>query len=148
MFIVVHHTITDQETAFARGENLLAGNGAPPGVRVREFYPSRDKIDVFCLWEGTSLEEVHDYVDATLGDSSRQLYFEVDAGIARGLPVLAAGAGRHRRLKERPVRALLQVALKRHSRTLAQRHHLRPLGSATLLPVTGGSAQYGIGPVT
>ena len=46
MFIVVHHTITDPETAFARGENLLAGNGAPPGVRVREFYPSRDKADV------------------------------------------------------------------------------------------------------
>jgi hypothetical protein len=91
MFIVVHHRIADPETAFARGENLLTPNGAPPGVRVREFYPSRDKKDVFCLWEGTSLEEVRDYVDATMGDSSRQAYFEVDAGIARGLPELAAG---------------------------------------------------------
>ena len=86
MFIVTHHTITDPETAFARGENLLAGNGAPPGMRVREFYPSRDKADVFCLWEGSSLEEVRDYVDTTMGDSSRQAYFEVDAEIARGLP--------------------------------------------------------------
>jgi hypothetical protein len=90
MFIVVHHTITDQETAFARGEDLLAGNGAPHGVRVREFYPSRDKADVFCLWEGNSVEELRDYVDATLGDSSRNAYFEVDAGVARGLPELAA----------------------------------------------------------
>ncbi len=89
MFIVVHHTITDQETAFARGGNLLAGNGAPAGVRVREFYPSRDKADVFCLWESNSFEEVRDYVDATMGDSSRQEYFEVDAEIARGLPELA-----------------------------------------------------------
>jgi hypothetical protein len=91
MFIAVHHTITDPETAFARGQNLLAGNGAPPSVRVREFYPSRDKADVFCLWEGESLEEVRDYVDSTLGDSSRNVYFEVDADIARGLPQLAAG---------------------------------------------------------
>ena len=90
MFIVVHHTITDPETAFPRGEHLLAGNGAPRGVQVREFYPSRDKADVFCLWEGNALEEVRDYVDATMGDSSRQAYFEVDAEIARGLPELAA----------------------------------------------------------
>ena len=90
MFIVVNHTITDSKTAFARGENLLAGNGAPPGVRVREFYPSRDKAYVFCLWEGNSLEEVRDYVNATLRDSSRNEYFEVDAEIARGLPELAA----------------------------------------------------------
>jgi hypothetical protein len=89
MFIAVHHTITDPETAFARGQNLLAGNGAPSGVRAREFYPSRDKADVFCLWEGNSLEDVRDYVDATMGDSSGQAYFEVDAEIARGLPELA-----------------------------------------------------------
>jgi hypothetical protein len=90
MFIVVHHTITDPESAFARGQNLLAGNGAPPGVRVREFYPSRDKADVFCLWEARSLADVRGYVDTTLGDSSRNAYFEVDAEIARGLPELAA----------------------------------------------------------
>ena len=92
MFIVVHHTVTDAETAFARGQNLLTGNGAPKGVRVREFYPSRDKADVVCLWEGDSLEDVRDYVDATLGDSSKNAYFEVDAANARGLPELAASA--------------------------------------------------------
>jgi hypothetical protein len=90
MFFVVHHTITDPDTAFARGQNLLAGNDAPSGVRVRQFYPSRDKADVFCLWEGNSLEEVRGYVDATMGDSSEQAYFEVDAEVARGLPELAA----------------------------------------------------------
>jgi len=89
MFIVVHHTIIDPETAFARGQKLLDGNGAPSGVQVREFYPSRDKTDVFCLWEGSSLDEVRDYVDATLGDASRNAYIEVDAEIARGLPELA-----------------------------------------------------------
>lgn len=37
VFIVVHHAITDPETAFARGQNLLTGNGAPAGVQVRAF---------------------------------------------------------------------------------------------------------------
>jgi hypothetical protein len=91
MFIVTHHTIIDPETAFARGQNLLDGTGAPTGVRVREFYPSRERADVVCLWEGNSLEQVRDYVDETMGDSSRQAYFEVDAEIARGLPDPAAG---------------------------------------------------------
>jgi hypothetical protein len=89
MFIVVHHTITDPDTAFARGQNLLDGNGAPSGVRARQFYPSRDKADVVCLLEANSLEDVRDYVDTTMGDSSEQAYFEVDAEIARGLPDLA-----------------------------------------------------------
>lgn len=90
MFVVVHHTITDPETAFSRGQNLLTGAGAPPGVRVKEFYPSRDKADVFCLWVGNSLDEVRGYVDSTLGDSSRNAYFEIDPEIARGLPEPAA----------------------------------------------------------
>lgn len=89
MFVVVHHAIADQELAFARGQNLLDGTGAPAGVRVREFYPSCDKADVFCLWEGNSLDEVRDYVDETLGDASRNAYFEIDTEIARGLPELA-----------------------------------------------------------
>jgi hypothetical protein len=86
MFVVVNHTITDAPTAFARGENLLAGRGAPAGVRVRKFYPSTDQSLVFCLWEGGSLEEVRQYVDATLGDASENVYFEVDAEQALGLP--------------------------------------------------------------
>ena len=89
MFIAVHHTITDPDAAFARGQKLLAGSGAPPGVQVREFYPSRDKADVFCLWEGGSIEDVRGYVDATLGASSRNAYFEIDAETAQGLPQLA-----------------------------------------------------------
>lgn len=86
MFIVVEHTIRDATVAFARGQNLLEGRGAPAGVQVRKFYPSTDQSAVICLWEGNSVEEVRDYVDVTLGDSSDNLYFEVDAEQALGLP--------------------------------------------------------------
>jgi hypothetical protein len=86
MFIVVHHTIKNIPTAFTRGQNLLDGTGAPAGVWVREFYPSADRASVFCLWEGNSVDELRSYVDATLGDSSENAYFEIDAEVARGLP--------------------------------------------------------------
>jgi hypothetical protein len=90
MFIVAQHTIKDAPKAFSRGQNLLDGVGAPAGVRVREFYPSRDQSAVFCLWEGDSVDELREYVDATLGDSSENAYFEVAAEQARGLPETVA----------------------------------------------------------
>jgi len=86
MFFVVEHSIRDPQVAFARGQNLLEGRGAPAGVQVRKFYPSTDQSAVICLWEAPSLEEVRDYVDATLGDSSENRWFEVDAEQALGLP--------------------------------------------------------------
>jgi hypothetical protein len=86
MYVVVHHRIKDAQTAFSRGENLLEGKGAPPGVRGLQFYPSQDQSAVTCLWEADSVDEVREYVDSTLGDSSENSYFEVDAKQARGLP--------------------------------------------------------------
>ena len=38
-------------TAFARGERLQRGEGAPQGTRVLQFYPSQDGTLVTCLWE-------------------------------------------------------------------------------------------------
>jgi hypothetical protein len=92
MFIVVEHTIRDAAVAFARGQDLLEGRGAPAGVQVRKFYPSTNQSTVICLWEGNSVDEVRTYVDATLGDSSENTYFEVDAHQALGLPEPAIAA--------------------------------------------------------
>jgi hypothetical protein len=86
MYVVAYHRIKSPETAFSRGENLLAGNGAPRGARALQFYPSRDQSAVTCLWEADSVGAVQEYVDSTLGDSSENICFEVDAGPARGLP--------------------------------------------------------------
>jgi hypothetical protein len=88
MLIVLQHRITNPATAFTRGQNLLDGNGAPQGTRVLQFYPSTDRNAVFCLWESNSIDELREYVDAVMGDSSENSYFEVDAEIARGLPRL------------------------------------------------------------
>jgi hypothetical protein len=79
MYVVVQHRITDPQTAFARGERLIKNEGAPAGVHGLQFYPSRDGSAVTCLWEAPSVAAVQQYVDATLGNSSENVCYEVAA---------------------------------------------------------------------
>ena len=95
MFVVVQHTLTDPASAFERGERLQRGEGAPRGTRVLQFLPSAGGRLVTCLWESDSVADVQSYVDGTLGDSSVNLCYEVDAS--------AAFAQRPADLAERPV---------------------------------------------
>ena len=86
MFVVVQHRLQDPPAAFARGERLIRGEGAPHGSRVLQFYPSQDGTLVTCLWESGSVEDVQAYVDETLGDTSLNLCYpvEVTAAFAEG----------------------------------------------------------------
>jgi hypothetical protein len=79
MYVVVHHQIKDQQTAFSRGEKLMRNEGAPVGARVLQFYPSTDGSTVFCLFEADSVEAIQEYVDSTLGDSSQNSCYQADA---------------------------------------------------------------------
>jgi hypothetical protein len=78
MYVVVLHRILDPETAFQRGRALMEGEGAPPGVRVLQFYPSRDASLVTCLVEAGAVADVQGYVDRTLGDASENTTYAVD----------------------------------------------------------------------
>lgn len=95
MYVVVQHNIKDPETAFPRGEKLIRNEGAPTGVRGLQFYPAQDGSAVTCLWEAPSVEVIQEYVDSTLGDSSENTCYEVNAEQAfsrqpLGLPESAA----------------------------------------------------------
>jgi hypothetical protein len=79
MYVVVQHRFKNQPVAFARGERLIKNEGAPAGVRGLQFYPARDGSGAACLWEAPSVESVQKYVDSTLGDSSENTIYEVDA---------------------------------------------------------------------
>ena len=79
MYVVVQHSIKNPEVAFTRGQKLMTSEGAPAGVRNLQFYPSRDQSRVTCLWETPSVKAVQAYVDATLGDSSDNVCYEVNA---------------------------------------------------------------------
>jgi hypothetical protein len=82
MYVIVSHDIIDPATAFPRGEALMTGKGAPAGVRVLQFFPSDDAARVTCLVESPSVGAVQDYVDTTLGDSSTNTCYQVDAAQA------------------------------------------------------------------
>ena len=58
MYVVVQHELTDPPTAFARGEALKRGEGAPHGARALQFLPSEDGTAVTCLWEAGSVADV------------------------------------------------------------------------------------------
>ena len=82
MYVVVRHRIGDPATAFARGQRLISGEGAPPGVRSLQFYPSKDRSLVTCLVEADAVATVQAWVDETLGDASLNDCYAVDADIA------------------------------------------------------------------
>ena len=91
MYVIVQHELADPPAAFARGERLKRGEGAPRGARALQFYPSRDGTAVTCLWEAGSVSEVQAFVDETLGDASVNRCYGVDesaafATTAPGLP--------------------------------------------------------------
>jgi hypothetical protein len=75
----------------------MSDGGAPGGVRVLQFYPSTDGSAVICLWEADSVDAVRRYVDTTLGPTSVNTSYEVNAEQAfadrpLGLPATPAVA--------------------------------------------------------
>jgi hypothetical protein len=82
MYVVVQHTFLDPAKAFSRGEKLIKNQGAPDGTTVLQFYPAHDGSGATCLWESNSVADVRWYVDDTLGDSSRNLCYQVEAANA------------------------------------------------------------------
>ena len=82
MYVVVYHQFKTPPVAFARGEKLIKNEGAPPGVRGLTFLPSSEGSAAACLWEASSVRDVQTYVDSTLGDSSDNTCWEVNAEMA------------------------------------------------------------------
>jgi hypothetical protein len=82
MYVVVQHQFKDPQVALARGEKLIKNEDAPAGVKGLQFYPSQDRSRAACLWEADSVADVQGYVDSTLGDSSDNTCYEVDAELA------------------------------------------------------------------
>jgi hypothetical protein len=90
MYVGVIHRVKDMEVMLSRGETIGDPRNAPEGARPIQFFPSADGSSATCLWEANSIDDVRDYTDTTLGDSSEQSYFEVSSENAIGLPEGAA----------------------------------------------------------
>jgi hypothetical protein len=79
MYIVAQHRIKDPARFWS-----LSPEGA--GATLHAAYPSNDKSNGVCLWESDSIDALRDSLDALVGDAAENTYFEVDAGVAVGLP--------------------------------------------------------------
>ena len=84
MHVVAVHTITDPGKFFPAAAAGM--QEMPAGLRVHSMAPSRDGSKAVCIWETDSLEAVRSLVEETVGDSSSNEFFEVDATNAIGLP--------------------------------------------------------------
>ena len=80
MYIVAQHRIKDPARFWSSSPQCP---GAP---RLQAAYPSHDKTKGVCLWEADSIDTLRDCLDALVGDAAENTYFEVDAGVAVGLP--------------------------------------------------------------
>lgn len=87
MYVVVHHTIKDPASFQTRGSQLRGD--WPEGLAALQFLPAVNGQRAACVWEGTSVDAVREYIDGCLGDASSQEYFPVAEEHAFGLPAAA-----------------------------------------------------------
>ena len=80
---VVEHTFLDREKAVEAGQALFS---PPAGITLQCFLPNVDGSNAICRWEADSGERVKNLVDSTLGDTTKNALFQVDARQAWGLP--------------------------------------------------------------
>jgi len=89
MYIVVEHSITNQDVFFGLVPKVTE---APPGIKALQFFPSVDKNQAVCLWQGSSVDALKDFLEPLTAKSSRNIYYKVDSNKAIGLPSLASAA--------------------------------------------------------
>jgi hypothetical protein len=83
MFVTILHDIHDPTAFGTRAESAFP---PPAGLHVHQFVPADDMSRAVCLYEADSLDDVREFVDGVLGDSSTQRYFTVAENQAMGLP--------------------------------------------------------------
>jgi hypothetical protein len=84
MFVLVHHAISDPQAFWSDPEGFLAS--IPGDLKLHATYPIPDGTRATCVWEGSSLEAVRQFIDdATRGLSSNEL-LPIDDSKAYGLP--------------------------------------------------------------
>jgi hypothetical protein len=92
-YIVAIHDVSDPDRFWSAATDAMPN--LPPGLALHATLPSGDGSRAVCLWEAESVDALRGVIDATVGDASRNEYFEVDPQHAgtRGLPTQPAATG-------------------------------------------------------
>jgi hypothetical protein len=83
MFVAIEHEIHDPARFQECAEQVFP---LPAGLHVHQFFPATDLSKAVCLYETESIDQLRDYLDRALGESSTQYYFPVAEDHAIGLP--------------------------------------------------------------
>jgi hypothetical protein len=84
MYIVARHQISDPEKFWATAQEAVAN--LPHGVKLHYTLPNTEGSAAVCLWEADSVDIVKNLVDSTVGQVSKNEFYEVDSKNAVGLP--------------------------------------------------------------
>lgn len=83
MFIAIQHEIHDAEKFQQCAKEVFP---LPEHLQLHQFYPATDMKEAVCLYEAPSIDQLSEYLDQKLNDSSTQHYFPVMTEHAMGLP--------------------------------------------------------------
>ena len=85
MYVTAIHDISDPEKFWGAAETTEI----PEGIVLHDVFPNADDTRAVCLWEADSVEAVQSLFDGTVGDVSRNEFYDVNAQKAQGLPTSA-----------------------------------------------------------
>ena len=90
MLVIAHHDIQDPETFWAAAQSI--GSSMPSNLKLHSVFPSTDMKTGTCVWEAPSVHDVQKFVDDSVGNVSKNSFYEVNDAAAIGAPVKAMEA--------------------------------------------------------
>lgn len=85
MFVVVEHTVTDQESFWGPQADEFVAK-LPREVILHATYASADGGRAVCLWEAQSVDRLRNFLDPATAGMSKNAYLAVDPKRSRNLP--------------------------------------------------------------
>ena len=90
MLIIAQHEIQETEKFWAAAKAVT--ESLPSGLKVHSVFPSADMKKGTCLWEGPSVMEVQNFLDANTEGMATNFCYEVNQAAAMGAPQMAMEA--------------------------------------------------------
>jgi hypothetical protein len=76
MYVIAIHTIHDP-AGFQKAGDAALGKGVPAPFKLPIHGATNDHSKGVCIWEGSSVKEVQQFVDSIVGPYSKNEYFEM-----------------------------------------------------------------------
>jgi hypothetical protein len=86
MIILVNHKINNPAIFWQAAQESLPKLPEANVQRVLQVLPNIDMTEATCLWEADSIEALNSYLRSKVGETSKEIYYEVNTANSTGLP--------------------------------------------------------------